>query len=131
MAVKHDDLSATWTSDDGAYEARVRYSDTTGVLPYDRRALWRWELFWPGGQLASDDAGRISTPTMVETDPLDVLATLASFLGAWTEALDSPYETSENRDLFPRDAFEFIPAIEDFNHWGYDHENPYDEGEVG
>lgn len=99
---------AVWTSADGLAVATVNRQDVRD----ERGAMgWAYSLNFP---VRTTEAGDIIgthwtearnehliyTP-MNDDDPRDVLDTLASFVYAWAEALDSPYPDSENRGLFP------------------------------
>lgn len=91
---------AVWTSADGLATAAVTLSSQTD----DRGARgWAYELSVsvPEGvgfhYTFAKPAELIYTPMMPTA--VEVLATLASFVGAWSEALGASY--SDNADMFP------------------------------
>ena len=123
---------ATWTSEDNYGDDRfsatvVRQSSE----PRDEAGRQGWSYIlqhWAteGVGFHYTFARRSELLWTHDTDPLDVLATLASFMGAWSEAHRYGTPQSENRDLFPVICEPWLVAVEEFELWGYEHENPED-----
>lgn len=128
-ATQRDIYTAEWVSDDHHYSAMVERA--LGRRAVDHKVAWRWSLYWPGGHGSAADGDLIWVPWDDEAEPLDVLASLASFVGAWQESryLGSP--ASDNWDLFSDEFVEFLDAAEEFSLWASDHNHPYDPEEVG
>lgn len=108
---------ATWhlVSADGTYIAAV-----TRTSRKDSRGAtgWAWELgYGPVSGVGfhytgAEDHALIYAP--MTDDPVEVLETLAGFVGAWDEAVKWGYEDSENRDLFPKACLPFLTVAELF-----------------
>jgi hypothetical protein len=113
--------TARWTATatEGVYRFQVTRAHDAPVDP-ERRA-WHWHLqFWPtdgayDGQnvyVRSTTADVIWAPA--QHDSVRVLASLASFLSAWDEAIRYGDSDSENRRLFPDAALPVLGAVDEF-----------------
>jgi hypothetical protein len=112
----------TATATEGVYRFQVTRADDTPIDP-DRLA-WHWHLqFSPttdgdDGQnvhVRSTTADVIWAPA--QHDSVRVLASLASFLSAWDEAIryaENEENDAENRRLFPDAALPVLGAVEQF-----------------
>lgn len=99
--------------DDMVYGRYVAHVSKTTARDERGASGWAWKLtYTPSerGVAIGETAVNVESALhdlifapMVD-DPRDVLETLASFVGAWDEAISYGSETSENRDLFPMDA---------------------------
>lgn len=99
-----------WTSDDGHAVASVE-NIGNGSDNY------AWQLTLRDETVASGEDLRCPCGSSV-----DALASLASFIDAWSEALG--YESSDNRDIFPMTARDWAEEYaEEFAMWTYDYEN--------
>ena len=112
----------TATASEGVYRFQVNRADAIPGDPIgpDRRA-WHWHLrFCPtdsgvDGQnvhVTSTTADVIWAPA--QHDSVRVLASLASFLSAWDEAVRYGDSDSENRGLFPDAALPVLGAVDEF-----------------
>jgi hypothetical protein len=89
-------------------------------LDEDGKVPWSWELIAVDHDKGGDDAV-VSSPTMgdhiwapAHSDARTVLASLASFMNAWLDALASADRNSENLQLFPIEASLMLGAVEEF-----------------
>src|SRR4051812_45853718 len=110
--------AAHWTiaATEGVYRCLVSRADDA---PADAsRCAWHWHLqFWPadGGQeihVMSTIADVIWAPA--HHNSVKVLASLASFLCAWDEAIRYGGSDSESRRLFPEAAIPVLGAVDQF-----------------
>ena len=110
---------------EGVYRFQVTRADEIPVDPVDPVApdqrAWHWHLqFCPADsgddgqnvQVRSTTADVIWAP--VQHDSVRVLASLASFLSAWDEAIRYGDNNSENRRLFPDAALPVLGAVDEF-----------------
>jgi subtilisin family serine protease len=116
--------TARWTATatEGVYRFQVNRADEIPVDPVDPdRRAWHWHLqFCPAD--SGDDGQNVhvrSTTADViwapaQHDSVRVLASLASFLSAWDEAVRYGGNDSENRGLFPDAALPVLGAVDDF-----------------
>ena len=110
--------AAHWTASaaEGVYRFMVARAQDAPSDP-GRRA-WHWHLqFSPsdGGEevdVTSTIADVVWAPA--HHDSVRVLASLASFLAAWDEAIRYGGTESENRRLFPEAAIPVLGAIDEF-----------------
>jgi hypothetical protein len=105
---------ARWTHDDDRYSAMVSRTEHQ----QDGKRGWAYELRHPSTLnpehvvMSHSFAAPGECIYTWDTDPLDVLHTLASFVDAWREA--QSYPDSDNRDLFPERVEAFLQVAEDF-----------------
>jgi hypothetical protein len=109
----------TATASEGVYRFQVARADDTPVDP-DRRA-WHWQVrFWPtdSGDDGQDVDVRSTTADVIwapaQHDSVSVLASLASFLSTWDEAMRYGGNDGENRRLFPDAALPVLGAVDEF-----------------
>ena len=119
--------TARWTATatEGVYRFQVTRADeipvdTTDTIGADRRA-WHWHLqFCPADSGEDDQNVHVKSTTAdviwapAQHDSVRVLASLASFLSAWDEAVRYGGNDSENRGLFPDAALPVLGAVDDF-----------------
>ena len=113
--------TARWTATatEGVYRFQVNRAHDAPV-DSERRA-WHWHLqFWPtdGGDHGQNVHVRSTTADAIwapaQHDSVRVLASLASFLSAWDEAIRYGDSDSENRRLFPDAALPVLGAVDEF-----------------
>lgn len=103
-----------WVSNDGKASARVWEGggcDKMGKPQYRYELVVNGEAVYEGDDMYGPAFGGATVDRM--------LATLASFLGAWQEGREYDRRhgegSSDHGDLFPPEAEPFIPWIEEFS----------------
>lgn len=113
---------AKWTSADGLAWAAVTFQNVK-----DERGAWgfAYELSGPTDRenigfhhTFAADSELIYAPMCNPSDTVDVLETLASFVGAWAESVEYGERNgreTENGDLFPMSCRGFVDYADEFS----------------